>query len=247
MRVRFVGLVLLLSAFLLAAGFAAAATIQGKVCDETGAPVADGYVYVYVEGGDKTHGPAAFMSGASGLDGGYMVLLPPGEYFAVARKRASGATSGPIAKGDLVSGMAVKIAVNEGVEMKLDFTMRPFGGKMLFNSRAVRSGGSGVTGVVEDRNGKPVAGAYAFAYAGGMKRKSSPDFVSSWTDETGGFTLFLPAGSDYFIGARVRYPGMPSQDEPYGRLNEGRLVKIMDGRFVENVKITLKTFGEYKK
>lgn len=245
-------------AFMLVAGFAAAANLSGKICDETGAPVADGYVYVYVEGGDKTHGPAAFMSDATKADGGYMVTLPPGEYFAVARKRASGETSGPIAKGDFVSGAAVKITVREDSEANINFTMKPFGGKMLFNPRAIRSGDSGLKGVVEDRNGKPVAGAYAFAYTGGLKKKSAPDiftggarngapdFVSAWTDETGAFTLFLPSGSDYLIGARVSYPGMPSQDEPYGRLDEGRLVRIDEGRFIDGVKISLKTFGEYK-
>jgi len=239
--VRFLSIV-----FMFMAGFAVAANLSGKIYDETGAPVADGYVYVYVGGGDKTHGPAAFMSDATRADGGYMVALPPGEYFAVARKRASGTTSGPIAQGDLVSGAAVRTTVSDGSEANIDFTMKPFGGRMLFNPRAIRSGDSGVKGVVEDRNGKPVAGAYAFAYTGGLKKKSAPDFVSAWTDETGAFTLFLPAGGEYFIGARVRYPGMPSQDEPYGRLDEGRHVRIDDGKFMEGIRITLKTFGEYR-
>ena len=82
-------------------GPAAGTTGVAGVVLADGAPAPDAHVFAYLrpEGGFRDMGFAA--SAPTGADGGFVLELPPGKYFLLARRRAGGGVAGPLRKGDL--------------------------------------------------------------------------------------------------------------------------------------------------
>jgi hypothetical protein len=83
------------------AGPAGTATVQGRITRET-AGVQGARVYAYSRFEDLLAFRHAAASEASGGDGDYLLSLPPGTYFLVARKQ-EGAADGPVPVGGLFS------------------------------------------------------------------------------------------------------------------------------------------------
>jgi len=250
-------LMLLLTALSLAAcagakpeyyGMSKPGGVEGLLSYESGAPVPGAEVYFYTEPDRRFRGPADFMAEPTGEDGRYMVELPPGSYWAVARMRASGSIAGSIQKGDFYSREAYgPIDVTAGVTARVDLALVEQTGNMLFNVFAGKGAGQGVRGVVRDRDGKPVARAYAFAYKD-SKMAGKPDYVSEWTRDDGVYAIYVLEPGTYYIGARTGYMGVPRPDEPYGRYGSAKehSVVVEDGRFVEGADITLKRFSDFR-
>jgi len=219
---------------------------KGVLTDESGRPVQGAEVYFYTEPDKKFRGPADFMAEPTGGDGRFITELPPGRYWAVARKRASGSISGNLQKGDFYSREALgPIEVVEGQYREVDLTLVEMTGNMLFNVFVGKAGGQGIKGVIRDRDGRPSARAYAFAYRD-RRMAGKPDYVSEWTREDGEFVIYVAEPGMYYVGARTGYMGVPRPDEPYGRYDGSKdhSVTVKEGGFARGVDITLKRFSD---
>ncbi len=224
------------------------AVVHGALSFEDGGPAAGAEVYFYTDPDRKFRGPADFMSEPTGQDGRYMTELPPGRYWAVARKRASGSISGNLQKGDYYTREAcVPIDLKAGARISVDLTLSELSSNMLFNVFVGKSGRQGIKGVVRGRDGAPVRRAYAFAYKD-RRMAGKPDYVSEWTREDGAYVIYVEEPGTYYVGARTGYMGAPRPDEPYGRYegSRGHSVTVREGGFASGVDITLKRFSEFR-
>lgn len=251
--VRIAGFVLLYVAVLLLAGCAGGdfygmpepGQVGGVLADADGRPVEGGVVYFYSDDARRFRGPAEYMAEPARPDGAYMTELPPGIYWAVARKRMSGSIAGNLEKGDYQSKEPYgPIEVSAGDHVTLDMTLDELTGNMLFSAFSGRGALQGIRGVITDRSGLPYHRAYAFAYKD-PRMAGKPDYVSEWTREDGRFVIYVAEPGTYYVGARTGYMGVPRPDEPYGRYEESpdHSVTVGEGVFVEGVDVTLKRFS----
>lgn len=222
--------------------------IKGRiVAKATGEPVARAHVYAYVDPGKNLIGVADHVSKGSSEDGSYTIELPAGEYYIVSRKRESGANYGPIVTGDLYDHRYEHetIRVQAGKYTQLDFSLVDLSEPMFFQvfTEPQRKTTTGFSGNIVDEKGVPVQGAFATAYSdNNMKRL--PDFASTLSDDDGEYTLYLPEGGKWYVGARTHARGVPKPGEPVGRYEgtEDHSIEVPTEGFVEGVVINLKPF-----
>jgi hypothetical protein len=214
------------------------AVLKGKALT----PVADAFLYAYKEGMDL-RGPAFATSQASGIDGDFSVTLPPGKYLFVLRKRAEGASVGPVDTGDFRSEVIGPITVRGGEEITRDFVA----GLKVGESKSLPAldklpAKTGITGKVFDSDGNPVPGARVQAYQH-SQMSERPKYVSEGSGADGGYALFFPEGGTYYIAARNKFGGPPKIGELYGRYDDGTIepsaVYVKDGEILKNVNITM--------
>ncbi|MBI5696033.1 MAG: carboxypeptidase regulatory-like domain-containing protein [Nitrospirae bacterium] len=219
--------------------------VEGVLTDGDGRPVEGAEVYFYTDPARKFRGPAEFMAEPTGPDGRYITELPPGRYWAVARKRASGSISGNLQKGDLYTREAAgPLDVADGRYQSVDMELVELTGNMLFSVFAGGGSGQAVKGVIRERDGTPKPHAYAFAYKD-ARMAGKPDYVSEWTRDDGVYTLYLPEPGVYYVGARTGFMGVPRPDEPYGKYSGAKdhSVSVPEGGVVEGVDVTLGRFS----
>lgn len=222
--------------------------ITGMILLETSTdPVSGVNVYAYKDHSKNLIGVADYMSRGSGADGAYRLDLPPGEYYIVARKRASGSNYGPVVTGDMYDHRFQENAVRikAGRYLEQDFVLTLLKEPLFFQvfTEEARKTGTGIRGRILDVDGRPVTGAFATAYMNDdMKRL--PDYASTVTDDEGRYILYLPQGGQYYIGARSRARKVPETGEPVGRYkgSEDHSVQVPDGTFAEGIDITLRPF-----
>lgn len=225
--------------------------IKGRVVlKEGGEPLADAYVNIYPETFSNLLGPSQFISSPTAADGEYTLEVPPGTYYIVARKRTSGQPTGPLSPGDFYSEhQRIISTVVSGKVALVDIPVAVMKAPMFFKKAVVdMATDTGIRGVLVDRLGKPVPGAFATAYVNSDVRRV-PDFVSTLTDPDGQFTLYLPEGGSYYIAARIHAWDMPRPGEPYGRVGGETPdpIQVNKGSFVEGMRIVMEPFtGEYK-
>lgn len=175
--------------------------LRGRVVDSTGEPVAGAEVYVYRSTNVKK--PADFVSNHTEADGLYRVTMPSASYWAVAVLRRDGRQFGPLGSNDKHSGEPLPLEFKEQTGLVEDFTV------IDLREAARRSQKKNpelvkISGRILDRAGRPVAMAYAFASR--IERPEAiPKYLSAWTDASGTYTLFLPAG-EYKIGSTQAFP-----------------------------------------
>jgi hypothetical protein len=219
--------------------------VEGYLTDAEGGPVDSGIVYFYSEEKPGFRGPADFMAEPVGDDGYFITELPPGRYWAVARKRLSGDISGNLKEGDYHTlGAYGPVEVVRGGYARVDMELAKLTGNMLFNVFAGHGDTQGISGVISGRDGSPVAGAYAFAYKD-PRMAGKPDCVSEWTGEDGRYVIYVHGPGVYYVGARTGFKGVPRPDEPYGRYdgNPDHSVEAGPGGFIGGIDITLKKFS----
>ena len=175
-------------------------TLRGTVSDLAGQPVIDAEVYLYRSA--NTRRPADYISARTAGDGAYRLVLPAGNYWGVARIK-QGERFGPLASGQRHSGDPVQIAIGEEPVTTQDFSVADLK-EMAQRRQKVNHDVIVVSGWIFDGDGKPVAGAYAFARAGQVQA-TLPEYISAWTGPDGRFTLHLPPG-DYHWGASRQFP-----------------------------------------
>jgi hypothetical protein len=217
------------------------------VMKETGRPVQGAHVYAYTDYSKNLVGVADHVSKGSAEDGSYLLSLPPGEYYLVARKRASGANYGPIVTGDLYDHRFEQqpFRVEPSRVVEKDFALDRLSEPMFFQvfTETQRKTETGIRGRLIDQDGVPVQGAFATAYRdSNMKRL--PDFASTLSSDDGRFTLYLPYGGKWFIGARSHARAAPEPGEPVGRYDgkDDHSVQVTENSFVEGIEIILKPF-----
>ncbi len=225
--------------------------LSGKVSvKSTGEPLEGAYVNVYPSHAFNLLGPATYLSSPTSADGSYSIDVPPGSYYVVARKRASGLASGPLSPGDHLSEDSRKLVeINNGMRANVNLPMVKINAPMFFKQGGgIQVTERGVTGVLLDADKKPVVGGFATAYRNSDIQRL-PDFVSTVTNDKGEFTLYLPAGGTYYLAARLHGWDMPRPGEAYGRYDGDELkpLRVPGKGFVDGIVINMQPFsGTYK-
>jgi hypothetical protein len=175
--------------------------LEGKIIDIAEKPVQGAEVYIFDSPDVKR--PADFISNRTTEDGRYRVQLPSGNYWAVAIFRQGGERFGPLGSSDKHSGDPVALEIAAGGSRSMDFTVMNLR-EAAMKHRKRSDELIKVTGRVVNKSRAPVQMAYAMAHK--MQQFGNlPDYISAWTDEQGGYTLYLPPGR-YFLGALVGFP-----------------------------------------
>ena len=176
------------------------AIFKGTILNVKGYVVQGAEVFIY--NSPDTRRPADFISARSDAEGGFSIMLPLGNYRAVARLR-QGEKYGPLMPGDKHSGEPVELELDRAGVFEQDFTVMD----IIEASRLIKKTREDyfkIKGRIKDKKGAPVGNVYAFANRG-MEMEGIPDYLSAWTDEKGRYTLYLPAGK-YYIGYASEFP-----------------------------------------
>lgn len=180
---------------------AESAVVRAKAVDINGKAVEGVKVFLYQS--TNVRKPADFISGQSDSHGKSAVTVPSGKYWAVARLKKD-SLYGPLMPGDKHSGEPVEIDCSGDAETDVEFVVsdiREVGQrKRTNNSETIR-----LSGRILDKNGNPVAGAYAFAHST-REIEYVPEYLSTWTDESGDYTLYLPSGGNFWVGSAQQFP-----------------------------------------
>lgn len=200
--------------------------LKGRVTDIKGSPVEGAELFVYDS--PRVRRPADFISPKTDKEGRFQIDLPAGKYWVVARVRSSG-EYGPLMPGDKHSGEPLDIELISGRAAEYDFIVSDIR-ETARQKQKIRQDYIKVTGRIVDEKGVPVRIAYAFAYKNRISPQF-PDYISSWTDEEGNYTLYLSSGK-YYIGAGRSFP--PDRK----RLSDVEIVLDADR---EGVNITVKS------
>jgi hypothetical protein len=228
--------------------------IKGKIImKDTGEPVEKCNVYAYV-GKVETRaaqfgiiGITDWVSHGSAEDGTYQLDLPPGEYYVLARKRASGSNYGPLYNGDWYDHKLVKkaIRIRKGKYQEINFDLRQLHEPMFFQglTAAEKVTDTGIKGKLLDEDGQHVPGTFVIAFKDDDMMRV-PDLASTLTDDEGNYTLYLPKGGRYWLAARFYAMKVPQHDEPFGRYegSPDHSVEVESGTFLEGIDITLRPY-----
>jgi len=245
---------------------------RGVVLDDKGKPIKNAVVSVYTKpgkdiksvkrpGGASTNlpgfagggtpgnilrGPSDFQSAPTDSDGNYIVDLPEGIYYMIARFRQNNRQNiGPLIKGDLYS-----LTSNEAVKIKgkgyknLDFKLKVFTGLTSLFNFPQASARTAIKGIIIDENDKPVKNAVVLAYKHRDVR-GRPDYASDWSEDDGKFVVYLPQGGRYYLTGRVKIIGPPQEGELFGvyRGKNDHSVYVKDNTFAKDIKMLLKSFS----
>jgi len=215
-----------------------------------GQPLSGAYVNVYPSHVPNLLGPSTYISSPTGTDGKYSLDVPPGKYYVVARKRASGMATGPISPGDYFSEDARLLTeIKPGKLSLVDLPMLNMKAPMFFKQGGmVNVTETGIQGVLVNSEGKPMPGGFAIAYTDNDIQRL-PDYASTLTNEKGEFTLYLPKGGEYYLAARMHAWDMPRPGELYGKYDGDVItpLQVPDKGFVKGIRMVMQPFtGEYR-
>jgi hypothetical protein len=184
--------------------------LQGTISDESGKPVVGAELFLYDS--LKTRRPADYISAKTGIDGRYNLKLPSAVFWGVARVR-HGEKFGPLLSGDLHSGEPQEIDLS-GEDQKVDFIVADI--RDLSRAKEKRqSNMARLTGRVQDQDGVSVAGTTVSIWLDPVTERL-PDIISSWTENSGEFVVYLPPG---------RYSAIASNEFP-PVMKEGLLTNL---------------------
>jgi len=147
----------------------------------------------------QIQGISDYQSSMSGANGRFALVVAPGTYVFVARKRRDTTRlGGQITPEDMSSAPSLPVKFNENDRMKRDFTIyhlenmgEGFALSSHFNLKM------GVYGKLVNKSGLPLQG---FVVVGSKRKKISrkPDFASFSTDSEGKYFLPLSEKKDVF-------------------------------------------------
>ena len=187
-----------------------------------GAPLADAYVYLYLDAADDLKGQGYRISPPTAADGRFWFdELPESSYYLVARKRQQGERVGPVRAGDqlgVYAGNPVAVIAARQTEVVLE-TVSKLGDDSRHETLG-RQTDTVLRGRVVDVVGKPLAGLHVFAYTDRVIGHQRPAALSAPTGSDGRFELFFPAPGVYYVGAREGYGDSPAPGERFGMYEE---------------------------
>jgi len=196
-------------------GIKGRAVIDGKAA-------ADVTVMVYAGDAKRLIGPGYVAMIVTGPDGMFQVDLPTGAYRVAARKRRDGGSAGFLKPGDFsveYPGNPLSVLLGKYTDLG-QLVLHDVDRERLAAVEKPRREGASPTrlaGRLEGPDGKPLGGQFVFAYSNqGMIGR--PDLMAV-TGSDGGFTLDLPGGGTYWIGARSAMGGPRQPGEMAGRLS----------------------------
>jgi len=217
--------------------------IRGRVL-HAGEPAGETAVTVYEAGSTRLTGPGYLALARTDSEGRFQIDLAPGLYRFAARRRRSGAASGYLQEGDLSAtspGDPIVVPADGYLDLgdlvlhEVDSgrlaTAGPRGGQEVSATR--------LEGRVVGRDGKPRAAQFVFVYRDeGMIGR--PEAMAR-TDYTGGFSVSLPGGGKYYLGARSRHGGPRQPGEWAGKLagTPDSGLELLAGRSVKGLTIVM--------
>lgn len=193
-----------------------AAGVSGVVLAD-GAPLADAHVFAYLRTDTAFRDMGFAASAPTGADGAFFLDLPPGRYYLVARKRASGGIAGPLRKGDAFGyypGNPVDVAPGAPLRVALPATTLRLRNTPAYSAAAAAP--SFIEGRILGPDGRPRRGIYAALYDN-PDLLNRPIFISEVTGDDGRYRLPVPIPGTYYLGARSGYGGSPVPGDFYGR------------------------------
>lgn len=207
-------------------------TVAGTaVIGDAAAPGAE--VQFFVKAGAERSG-APFAAVKAGGDGTFRIELPPGAYFVVARTAVREGGRDRTYKGEFAGN---PVAVTAGGAVR---AIRIAMAEMSSAGFAPRAG-TGVGGKVTS-GGRPVRGAYVYAYPAGSLTVRGPSFVAfARTDAAGRFRLLLREGSFVVVARRKGGDDETGTMTPDGESGggEGKAVTLSAGTMIEVGEIAL--------
>ncbi len=218
------------------------AAIEGVVLHQ-GQPLADAYVYLYLDAKEDLKGQGYRLSMPTGADGRFAFdSLPESSYFLMARKRMDGNRVGPVREGDYLGHFAANpIVAKSGTTTQVTLaTVRKV--KNASESETFNATGQIiVNGRVVDDKGAPVAGLHVFAYTDRVIGHKRPAAMSAPTGADGRFRLSLEKPGMYYIGARQHYGDSPMPGELFGMYDESadHGLKVETGGRTREIEITV--------
>jgi hypothetical protein len=180
-------------------------------------PVAAAHVYAYLRPGSGFRAMGFAASAPTTEDGTFLLDLPPGRYFLVARKRAGGGIAGPLRKGDhfgFYPANPVTVAAGRFTRVVIPATRLKLRNVPAYSGEYKAA--AFIEGRILDRKGNPVSGVYAALYDN-PDLLNRPVFLSDVTGKDGRYRLPVPVPGDYYLGARSGYGGAPAPGDLYGR------------------------------
>ena len=172
---------------------------KGIVNDVSGKTAGGTNIFIY--NSPDVRRPADFIARA-GKDGRFLIALPLGKFWAVARLKVSDGY-GPLMAGDKHSGSPMEIDLASGAELDVEFTIKDLR-DAVSSRKQTREDIIRIEGRIIDIDGRPVNMVYAFANRD-EKVAVNPDYLSSWTNEEGRYVLYLPRGK-YYLGYAFKFP-----------------------------------------
>jgi len=200
--------------------------VRGQVIMENQGAAPDVFVYAYESGFNDLRVPTKWISAPTAADGTYVLNLPPGSYYIVARKRSSGDPKGYLVKGDYEGKNPTNpVAVKQGEFTTVNMSISMLSGNFLLAPYLPAEGEMGISGNVRDTAGKPMPGAFVLLYAD-REMVGLPAFLSKPTGKDGEYRLFVTKPGIYYVAARIKYGGLPRKGEPYGTYDKDTEHKV---------------------
>ena len=210
--------------------------VEGVVTFD-GQPLDGVVLYIYLDTNDNFRGLGYYMSPPTGVDGSFKMRMNPGTYYIIARKRMGGSLAGPLHEGDYFGYLDTNpVVVDKGRITRVEL---PVVRKVERNSPGGQ-GRTAITGVIKDKDGKPVSGAYACLYKN-EAMTDRPALVSKQTGEDGRFEVEIPLGGKYYVGARGAIGGPLEPGQLWGRYtgSQDHSVRVDTGNTVDGLEIVV--------
>jgi hypothetical protein len=214
--------------------------VAGVVLDN-GVPAPEVRVSAYLSPAGGFRGLGFAASAPTGPDGGFVLELPAGKYYLVARKRAGGGVAGPLRKGDLFGYYAANpVAVKAGDVVPVSIPVTPLRLRNTPSYSPDFPAAASIGGRILDARGVPVRGAYAALYEN-PELLNRPAFLSEATGADGFYRIPVPVPGKYFLGARTGYGGSPAPGDLYGRYegNPEHAVVLKEGDHLGGVDLAV--------
>ncbi len=222
-------------------------SISGIIYDESGVPLENAVVSVYLSNANLFHGPDNFSSNFTRKDGIFSIKnLSDGVYFLVARKRVGGTVTGPLMAGDYngeYENNPVKIV--NGKTVKIEIVAKKIEGLMLFSPMHASKNRILIKGIVKDAAGKLLHGIYIMAYVN-PTMQGRPDFISQPSNINGEFVLNVSSIGKYYLAAKQVFKKPPVIGELVGTYNgnSDHSLEIKSENGVENILIVAAPFTQ---
>jgi len=220
--------------------------IEGLLVGPRG-PAADAAVFAYPDSksdfrGPDLTGPQGSLVGGTGPDGHFSLELPAGTYYLTAAKRRGGMVLGPLQAGDLFGyfdGNPLRLQAGQKASITIQMTEKL---RQHEAPAAMAPGATAISGRILDPSGRPVAGVFAFATTDPNLIGTMPPYLSRPVGQDGVFSIEVPGGGTFFVGARTGFGGPPQPGQWQGMLGDDNIrpVTIEKGKVVDNVDITVR-------
>jgi len=218
------------------------AAIEGTVLLD-GKPLADAYVYLYLDASEDLKGNGYRISPPTDADGRFAFDgLPESGYFLVARQRQGGGKVGPVREGDaLAIHPGNPLAARAGQSLRVTFHAVRKSQEATDSETFVRASGMAIRGTVVDGEGRPATGVHVFAYTDRVIGHQRPAALSPPTGADGRFTVNLKEPGIYYVGAREEYGDSPAPGERFGMYEKtaDHSLKIEKDSLIEDVEIVV--------